>query len=214
MELQQSINRFINSLLTMDRMNAKSILSELSEDIGPLKITSKLIVPALDEIGLGWEKGKLSLSQVYMAGRICEQLIDGILKPESPLRIKQPRIGICVLQDHHILGKRVIQSALRASGYDVIDLGHGLSIMDIIKLTQEKKIQILMISVLMLPSALQIKEITNALKPEGVITIVGGAPFRLDDNLVNEVGADYTGNNAGKAITIVNKIVEEYNGKN
>ncbi len=207
---QTHIDEFVKSLLSIDSDNAKQIIQRLSPQIDAITITSQLIVPALEFIGNGWEKGDISLSQVYMSGRICEGLIDEILPPSSPQRTDLPVMGIGVLHDHHVLGKRVIYSALRASGYELLDLGQGLSSQDMIDITLKNKIKILLISVLMLPSALHIKEITRALKPHGITIIVGGAPFRFDKHLWQEVGADATGANAGEAIEIVNRIVEEY----
>ncbi|MDZ4182616.1 MAG: cobalamin-dependent protein [Candidatus Cloacimonadaceae bacterium] len=207
---QPHIDAFIKALLSMDQDAARRLMENLTNDRDAIKITSQLIVPALEFIGSGWERGNIALSQVYMSGRICEKLIDEILPPGSPQRTDLPVMGIGVLNDHHVLGKRVIYSALRASGYDLIDLGFGLSSQDMIDITLKNEIKILLISVLMLPSALHVKEITTALKPHGIKIIVGGAPFRFDKKLFREVGADATGDNAGEAIQIVTRLVEEY----
>ena len=45
----------------------------------------KLVVPALERIGAGWEQGRVALSQVYMSGRICEELVDTLLIGASSL---------------------------------------------------------------------------------------------------------------------------------
>ncbi len=213
MDNQPYLDSFITSLLCLDKDTAKTIVVDMMKIDDPITITNKLIVPALEFVGECWEKGSVALSQVYMAGRICEALIDEILPPGNPLRTDQPPIGIAVLMDHHILGKRVIYSALRASGFELIDLGQGLSAKEIVNLVHRHQIKILLISVLMLPSALHLKEITRQLKPEGVKIVVGGAPFRIDKNLFQEVDADATGDNAGVAVEIVNRYVGEYYAK-
>jgi methanogenic corrinoid protein MtbC1 len=210
MDYQPYVNLLIKTLLTMDSATARKVIGEALQYGDALTITSELIVPALENIGRGWESGNVALSQVYMAGRISEELIDEILPPNSPKRTDQPPIGIAVLNDHHILGKRVISSALRASGFEITDLGQGLSSEELIALCEAKSIHFLLISVLMLPSALHVKEICAALKPKGVKIMVGGAPFRLDKTLWQEVGADATGDNAGAAVIQMNKLMEEY----
>lgn len=207
---QSYLDSFITALLCLDKDTARSIIIDLKQESDPISLTSQLIVPALEFVGDCWEKGSVALSQVYMAGRICESLIDEILPPGNPLRTDQPPIGIVVLMDHHILGKRVIYSALRASGYELTDLGQGLSAKEVVEKVHLHKIKILLISVLMLPSALHVKEISEMLKNSGVKIVVGGAPFRLDKHLYKEVDADATGDNAGIAIEIVNKLVGEY----
>ncbi len=119
---------------------------------------------------------------------------------------KEPRIGIGVLQDHHALGKRIVFSVLRAGGYDLIDFGQGLSVDDIVEKTIEKQIDILLISTLMLSSALQIKGVVEKLRGNNseVKIIVGGAPFRMDNQLWEKVGADADGKNG----TTISKIIE------
>lgn len=42
------------------------------------------MVPALDRIGTGWENGTIALSQVYMSGRICEEVVDDLLPTGAP----------------------------------------------------------------------------------------------------------------------------------
>lgn len=46
----------------------------------------KLVTATLKRIGDGWEEGKVALSQVYLSGIICEEVIDKILPHASPLR--------------------------------------------------------------------------------------------------------------------------------
>lgn len=108
-------------------------------------------------IGDGWEVGEYSLAQVYMAGVICEEIFDKLF-PESEIkRIDMPKIAICVYLDHHALGKRIVKSVIRSNGYEIIDLGEGLNAEDLVTACLENKIDILLISTLMLSSALKIQ---------------------------------------------------------
>lgn len=63
-----------------------------------------------------------------MSGIICEEIIDKILPPSDPQRKDQPKMAIGVFEDYHLLGKRIIYSTLRASGFELIDLGGGLNV--------------------------------------------------------------------------------------
>ena len=77
----------------------------MSEDFSSLR---PYLVPVLEEIGTGWENGTYALSQVYMSGRICEELVDLILPPTDVMRRTQPKIAIATLEDYHMLGKRIV----------------------------------------------------------------------------------------------------------
>ena len=133
-----------------------------------LKIEN-IVLPALERIGKGWEEGRVSLAQVYMSGRICEEVIDRILPPSHPQRKDQPPMAIVVLEDHHLLGKKIIYSALRASGYELLNYGQ-MDVETVVRNVKTDGIEILLISVLMLPSALKVKQLRNALEREGLNT--------------------------------------------
>ncbi len=197
------------ALLSLNQEAVATILREAHNETTPGRIAGNLIAATLVRIGNSWESGKLSLSQVYMSGVICERVIDELLPPQSPIRKSQPKMAIAVLEDFHLLGKRIILSSLRASGFELIDLGGGLSVERLVDIVRTQEIKILLLSVLMLPSALRIKELKTQLKDIDIRIVVGGAPFRFDDQLWKEVGADYYGKDSSEAIAIVTKIMED-----
>lgn len=206
-QLEYLIDDLERALLMLDREEAERIMLLAIQKGTPMEVASELVVTTLERIGNSWEEGLVALSQVYMSGVICEELVDRILPPQSPVRNDQPSMAIAVFEDFHLLGKRIIYSALRASGYELIDLGNGLNSEQILQLVEEKQIRILLLSVLMLPSALRIKQISGKLKERNVKLIVGGAPFRFDEELWKEVGADATGKNATEAIEIIHRMM-------
>ncbi len=197
------------SLLLLDKEAAEKLLMEASGKGSAIEIASKIITATLKKIGDDWEDGSVALSQVYMSGIICEELIDKILPPQSPVRIHQPKMAIGVFEDYHLLGKRIVYSSLRASGFELTDLGGGLSIDKLVETIKKEQIRIMLLSVLMLPSALHIKELKEKLKDVDVKILVGGAPFRFDAELWKEVGADGFGKDSSEAIQMVTKLVEE-----
>lgn len=197
------------ALLMLDKQTAGKVLNDALALGPPIEVVGELVSLALNRIGNDWENGKLSLSQVYMSGVICEELIDKVLPPQSPERKGQPNMAIGVFEDYHMLGKRIIYSSLRASGFELTDLGGGLSIDKLVELVQRDNIKILLLSVLMLPSALHIKELKSKLNGSDVKIVVGGAPFRFDVQLWKEVGVDACGSNVSDAVQIVTKLLEE-----
>lgn len=70
-----------------------------------------------------FKEALLALSQVYMSGRFCEELVEEVLPPSDPDRKHQPRSAIAVLNDFHLLGKRIVYAMLRASGFELFDYG-------------------------------------------------------------------------------------------
>lgn len=198
---------FVEALLSLDRIRANEIVDRMGPDSNPVHVIESLIGPALDRIGGDWERGKAALSQVYISGKICEELVDRLLPPGNPGRKNQPRMAIAVLDDYHMLGKRIVYSVIRSGGYELADFGRqdreGL-----VKKTLDSGVEVLLISTLMLPSALDVKNVRNSLDASGkkVTIVVGGAPFRFDRELWREVGADHAGMTAADALEIVGRI--------
>ena len=202
--------QFKLALLEFNKINAEAILINLSkQDNYEIKV-AELVENVLREIGDLWEKGELALSQTYMSGKICESLISKTL-PEKKKGKTNSKIAIVTLNDFHLLGKKIVSSIIKSSGYKLIDYGHGIKEQDLVSKTMSDKIEILLISTLMLHSALSIKNVTDlfAQNKYNIKVLVGGAPFNFDDNLWQQVGADAMGKNPSDAVLILNKWTKE-----
>jgi methanogenic corrinoid protein MtbC1 len=198
------IAAFREALETLDRIGAESIVNQARSEMTPIQVVDQVVVPALEQIGQAWETGDVALSQVYMSGRICEELVEQVLPPSDPDRKHQPRSAIVVLCDYHMLGKRIVYSQMRASGFELFDYGR-MDVDELVERALADQIRVLLISVLMLPSALKVKQVCARLKAAGapIRIAVGGAPFLFDDRLWQEVGADAMGHNAADAVSLV-----------
>lgn len=199
------VEEFENALLSLDRVKVKNILSS-EYNLGNFMLTlENIVVPAMESIGSKWEKGKVALSQVYMSGKICEEVVDVLIPQTNTKKKDDPNLAIVVYKDYHLLGKRIILTFLRACGYDILDYGQASNIEELIQKIKNDKIEILLISVLMLNSALNVKEFILKLKQDNLTTkvVVGGAPFRFDANLYKEVGADAYSANASGILEII-----------
>lgn len=202
--------QFETALMSLDRLTVNNILTQTMDkyDWTPIQFVENVIVPAMVRIGIGWEAGSVALSQNYMSGRICEELVNTILPSDAPDRKHQPRMAITVLEDYHLLGKRIVYSLLRASGFELSDYGQATTD-DLVRRVREDKIEVLLISVLMLPSALKVRDVRTKLDETGtdIKIVVGGAPFLFDDLLWEEVGADAMGKKASEAAEIITNIM-------
>jgi methanogenic corrinoid protein MtbC1 len=192
-----------SALIEFNSEKARDILFSLkskNEELVP-----KVIEEVLSEIGVEWEKGELALSHVYMSGSICEKIVEELF-PQNYLAYNDyPKIGIVTFIDHHSLGKNIVLSVLRSVGIPVIDLGQGLSIQSLIDNIKKERIEILLISVLMLPSALKIKNLREELRKINydIKILVGGAPFNFDKSLWKIVDADAMGCSPSDAVSVI-----------
>ena len=193
-----------NALVAVDRIKAERTIRDALAKSPPEVVAETVISAALLHIGDTWEKGDLALSQVFMASRIAEDLVDQLFPPAASVNPEAPTAAIAVLEDYHMLGRRMVLAALRASGLPALDYGRS-TVEELVEKVRADGVGVLMISVLMLRSALRVKDLRNALEAEGldIRIIVGGAPFRFDDELWREVGADAVGLSAGDAVRLM-----------
>lgn len=200
------VESFRNALESLDRVGAETWFRQASSEASVIEVVERFVVPALEQIGQRWNEGHIALSQVYMSGKFCEELVDRALPPSAPERKHQPRQAIVVLNDYHLLGKRIVYSVMRASGFELFDYGR-MDVGELVERIANDKLEILLISVLMLPSALKIRELRDALDARGIALkiLVGGAPFQFDPQLWREVGADAMGLSAADAVNIVQR---------
>jgi methanogenic corrinoid protein MtbC1 len=207
--MHEWVKPFREALEALDRVRAEAVFGEAADARGPLEAVESVVVPALEEIGQAWEAGDLALSQVYMSGRVCEDIVERSLPATDPEKLLQPRVAIVVLSDWHLLGKRIVWSVLRASGIALLDYGR-MDVEPLVERVLRDGVDILLVSVLLLPSALQVRKLTNRLHAAGanVRVVVGGAPFRFDEALWREVGADAMGRTAADAVAIVRRLRE------
>jgi len=95
--MQDLSKQFEQALLSLDRLTAKRLVSLSTGRLTPMELVDQVIVTSLSSIGKSWERGDAALSQVYMSGRICEEIVDGLLPPGDPDRRDQPPMAIAVL---------------------------------------------------------------------------------------------------------------------
>lgn len=209
--LETLSKELVDALVSIDRFRTERIvMGAIEENDGGLAIVEGLLISALTLIGEGWENEIYSLSQVYMSGIICEELFLKIIPEQVEINESAPRIAIAVFLDHHALGKRIVKSVILSGGYRVIDLGEGLSVEQLVAEVVKQKIDILLLSTLMLPSALKIIKVREQFDQLNIKTkiIAGGAPFRFDPELWRKVGADADGKNATDMIQTIERVVQ------
>jgi methanogenic corrinoid protein MtbC1 len=204
--LDELTSELYAALAALDRPRIEALFQDAVSHKGPMQAIEDLMVPALVQLGEEWDAGKIALSQIYMSSRICEDIVERMLPAMAEERKSYPRVAIVVLSDYHTLGKRIVLSVMRASGFDVLDYGR-MDVEQLLERLLADDVKILLISVLMLPSALKVKTVRSALDARGIKVkiAVGGAPFLFDPELWREVGADAIGRNAADAVAIVQR---------
>ena len=111
----------------------------------------------------------------------------------------------------HEIGKDIAITMLKVAGFEVHDLGRDVSSLDFVRQAEEVHADIIGASALMTTTMPAQKEIIDILEAKGLRAkyhvILGGAP--VTSEWVAEAGADSWGENAGKAVKILEQVMAE-----
>lgn len=210
MNMENSLSsQFKQHLLFLNKVAADRLIQNEFTGDNAFQLIQQIIMPALESMGLGWEAGTITLSQEYMASNICEEIVNSILPPESSKRKNIPVLGVATLGDQHMLGKQIVVSCLKASGFNIFDYG-AMPVDELVTNVVKDGIEVLLVSTLMLNFAYEVKNLRDRFNEGdvGINIIVGGAPFLFDTELWKQVGADAMAVDATEALSKVYELME------
>lgn len=174
-----------------------------------LQIIDQILIPALEEVGNGFEKGKVFLPQLIQSAETAKMAFE-ILKEtfkKEDNTLKGPIIVATVEGDIHDIGKNIVKVVLESYGFSVIDLGKDVKpelILETYKKTQAKLIGL---SALMTTTVVSMEKTIQLLKeydPHCQI-VVGGAVLTKDYAM--QIHADYYAKDALETVEIAQKII-------
>jgi len=160
----------------------------------------------LEEVGKKFEKGEYFIADLMYAGHLFQKIME-VVEPELKKRgmkveDKGKIIIATVKDDIHDIGKNLVASMFKASGFEMIDLGINVSPDFICTKIEEHHPDIVALSCLLTTTIDSVENtiaaITKAGLREKVKIIVGGNP--LSPELAKAMGADAYGNDAYEAV--------------
>lgn len=206
------VEEFHALLLGADRVGLQqAIRAALAAGQSAEDLVLRVISPALNAVGERWSRHEASLTQVYAAGRIAEELVAELLPALCPSHLGQGTVVIGNAPgDCHGLGRQIVATFLRLAGFEVIDLGLDVSPHTFVAQARSSQARVIAISALMVHTAMRVVEVRRLLDEENmgdVNVIVGGAPFNMHPHLYQRVGADAMGRDAGEAVNVVRRLL-------
>lgn len=118
-------SRLGDRLIIGDEAGAWTVIeSAMASGLEPKAVYLDVLSPALAEIGAGWARGELTISQEHRATAVTNRLI-GRLGPRftRPGRTRGSIVVGAVAGDQHAVPIAMAADLLRGRGFSVIDLG-------------------------------------------------------------------------------------------
>ncbi len=199
----------VKGLKTASGEKAKELLGSLE----PLEIINSYIIPALDEVGQGFENGTVFLPGLLMSADSAKQAFDEIkdfMKKSGEKQENKGKIVIATVKgDIHDIGKNIVKVLLENYGFDVIDLGKDVSPEVIVETAKSNNVKLVGLSALMTTTVANMEITIEALHkayPECKI-MVGGAVLTQD--YADRIGADFYSKDAMGSVRYAEKLFGE-----
>ena len=177
------------------KAEAAQAAREMLKTKQPLELVNEVLIPALDRVGAGFEKGTLFLPQLLQAAAAAQSAFEVVKDAIAQTGQAGPSRGKIVVAtvkgDIHDIGKNIVKVILENYGYDVTDLGRDVPPEKVVETVRSTGAQLVGLSALMTTTLPSMAQTIEQLHAEGLPckVMVGGAVLTPD--YAKEIGADF-----------------------
>ena len=161
----------------------------------PLDVVNTSLIPALDVVGDGFEKGTVFLPQLLQAATAAQAAFEAIkakIAASGQAQGSKGKIVIATVKgDVHDIGKNIVRVILENYGYDVLDLGRDVPPERVVEAVRQTGAKLVGLSALMTTTVPNMQATIEALHAANLDckVMVGGAVLTPD--YAKDIGADY-----------------------
>ncbi len=193
---------------------AKILTEKLLETNDALSIINSFVIPALDEVGKGYEEKKIYLPNLLMSAETAKVSFEVIKSKMVSNQQNRLKIVLATVKgDIHDLGKNIVKMMLENYGFCVIDLGKDVEPVLILKSVIDNNAKICGLSALMTTTVPYMKQTIELLKEKApwCKTVVGGAV--LTEEYAKMIGADKYSKDAMETVRFAEKVESDKKAK-
>jgi len=195
--------------LDEDRVNVQ-VDQKIQAGEDPLAIIKELN-DGMVKIGNLFETNEYFLSELIMSGEILNA-VTAKLEPLLTGGKTEDSIGVVVIgtvkEDIHDIGKNIVVTLLKGTGFEVVDLGVNVPAEKFVQAIRETGAKVLGLSALLNFTFPEIKNVVDALAAAGlrdqVKVMIGGAPCNEQVRVFS--GADYYAKDAAAGVNICKEL--------
>jgi methanogenic corrinoid protein MtbC1 len=203
---------YLNAILQTEKNRAINIiLNAVKDGVSIQDIYLNIFQPVQYEVGLLWQTKKISVGQEHYATAVTQLAMSQLYPYIFTKEKKFYRFVACgVSEELHELGIRMVADIFELNGWDTYFLGANTPAESIIRLIEEKEIQVLAVSATILYHLRKVDEFIATIRnysSNNPKIIVGGHAFRYDNLLWKKVGADAFANDPISALSVAKNII-------
>ena len=199
-----------NGVLKGNRSGIATFTREALAYEEPAVLLNEILLPAINQVGELFDKGKYFLPQLIASAEAMKnsiEILEPLLLQEAQEQDKPVVVIATVEGDIHDIGKNLVALMLKNYGFQVIDLGKDVPKEEIIRAAKENNAQIIALSALMTTTMQRMKEVITYARQEGVTAkiMVGGAVITRD--YAEQIGADGYSADAAEAVKVAGTLI-------
>lgn len=182
----------------------------LDEGHAAKTLLDEILLPAINEVGELFDKGKYFLPQLIASAEAMKASIEYMepLLLQANTDRKMPTVVIATVEgDIHDIGKNLVALMLKNYGFQVIDLGKDVPKETIIEEAKKHNAQVIALSALMTTTMQQMRHVVAYAKEQRMDAkiIVGGAV--VTQEYADEIGADGYSEDAAEAVKLTKRLL-------
>ncbi len=191
----------------------KDTLEAVEAGCEPKALLNDVLMPAINEVGELFDKGKYFLPQLIASAEAMKLSIgklEPLLKEKGGEADKnKPTIVIATVHgDIHDIGKNLVALMLKNHGFNVIDLGKDVPSQKIVDTAIAENAGIIALSALMTTTMQEMKNVVKLATEKGCTAkiVIGGAV--VTEDYAWEIGADGYSSDAANCVRVVKEILK------
>ena len=200
------LRRFV---VTGRKANMPDAVRELLKTEDAMQVINGHLIPALDDVGERFEKGKFFLPQLMASAEAAKAGFD-VIKEQggSGAVADKGSVAIATVKgDIHDIGKNIVRMLLENYGYTVYDLGRDVEPQAVLDCVREHDIKLVGLSALMTTTVRGMEDTIALLREQApdVKVFVGGAV--ITPEYAEMVGADFYCKDAAESAKVCGEVL-------
>ena len=210
--LENDVSDLQRAIIRGFQEKAGVITRSLLAHMQPLEIVNAQIIPALNQVGDGYEKKTVYLPQLLMSAEAAKAAFEAIKAHESAgekTADKGPFVLATVQGDIHDIGKNIVRLLLENYGFLVVDLGKDVAPEKISDAVIAHHAPIAGLSALMTTTVPAMEKTIQLLHEKAPFckVVVGGAVLTQD--YADQIGADHYARDAMDTVRYAQSILND-----
>lgn len=193
------------------RKDVQRLVPELlAQEIAPVRLLEEALIPAMAIVGERFKQNEIFVPEMLVSARAMKEAMK-MIEPQLLAAGVKPQftalIGT-VEGDLHDIGKNLVATMWKGSGFEVVDLGVNVSPDKFLDAITEHKPHLIGLSALLTTTMPAMKNTVKAIRDAGhssLTIMVGGAP--ITEKYALDIGADGYAGDAASAVDVAKSLL-------